>query len=257
MQRGTIALSFVLMFAFSVTAAHADDNFNLMLLKKGDKAFARRASGDNATKAREAYEKVLAVDPGNVEARWKIGRTLYWVGTHTSKKDVALKAYEDGIRYCQEAVKLNDKCVECHFWLGVSYSKFGETKGILQSLGLVPYAKEAMEKVKALDPKYEWGGAYRVLGRIYNRLPALKGGDNKKAVEYLRKAVELGPTHLMNHRFLAEALLDTGDKDEAQKILKTIIDWPEDKLLKAKKPEMKEEQDEARKIYQKHWEKYW
>jgi len=160
-------------------------------------------------------------------------------------------------RSCQEAIKLDDKCVPCQFWLAVSYGKFGEAKGVLQSLGLVPHMMEALEKVKKMDEKYEWGGAHRVLGRLYFKLPSMKGGDVKKAIEHLRKAIVIGPQHLMNHRFLAEVLLSEGKKDEAKELLKKIIDTPEKDLLGPKKPEMKEEQDEAKAMWLKEWPKYW
>lgn len=237
--------------------ARADDAFTKVLMKKADKLYQKRTHKGKAQEARETYEKVLAVASDSVEARWKIGKTLYWLGTHTSSTKEQMEIFETGIRYCQEAVKLDEKCVPCLFWLAVSYGKYGEAKGVLQSLGLVPHMKEALEKVLKLDEKYEWAGADRVLGRLYFKVPALKGGDTKKAIEHLRKAVKMAPEHLMNGRFLAEVLIKEGQKDEAKEVLKQIIDTPEGKLLRAKFPEMKEEQDEAKKIWQENWEKYW
>lgn len=253
-------LAVVLLVAGAVAheaAAQANAKFTGMLMKKADGLYEKRSTTGNGEAAREAYEKVLAVDSGNVEARWKLGMTLYWLGTHAGTRERQIELFEAGIRYCQEAAKLKDDCAQCHFWLAVSYGKYGEAKGILQSLGLVPYMKEALEKTKKLDDKYDFAGVYRVLGRLYFKLPAMSGGDNKLAIEYLKKAVEMSPDHLMNSRFLAEVLLAEGKKDEAKALLKTIIDTPEDKLLKPKFPEMKEEQDEARRIWTKEWEKYW
>jgi tetratricopeptide (TPR) repeat protein len=241
------------MFIGTSMDARADDKFAKMLIKKADKKYRKRASKGMAAEAKEAYEKVLAVDPGNVQARWKLARALYWIGTHTKSKDEKMKIYEEGIRYCQEAVKADDNCVPCHFWLGVSYGKFGEAKGILQSLGLVPHLKKAMEKVVKLDEKFAHGGAHRVLGRLYNKLPGIKGGDNDKAVEHLNKAIEIGPHDLMNRRFLAEVQLAIGKKDEAKVTLQTIIDYPEDTLYKDRKPESKEEKKKAEKLMKKHF----
>jgi tetratricopeptide (TPR) repeat protein len=233
--------------------SRADDKFAKMLIKKADKKYAKRAKKGAAGEAREAYEKVLAVDPQNIEARWKLARALYWIGTHTDAKDKKMEIYEAGIRYCQEAVKLDDNCVPCHFWLGVAYGKFGEAKGILQSLGLVPHLKAAMEKVVKLDEKYAHGGAHRVLGRLYNKLPGIKGGDNDKALKHLAKAIEIGPHDLMNRRFLAEVQLAMGNKDEAKATLQTIIDYPDDQLYKDRKPESKEEKKTAEKLMKKHF----
>ncbi len=233
--------------------SRADDKFAKMLIKKADKKYASRASKGKAAEAKEAYEKVLAVDPANIEARWKLARALYWIGTHTKSKEEKMKIYEAGIRYCQEAAKSDDNCVPCHFWLGVSYGKFGEAKGILQSLGLVPHLKSAMEKVVKLDESYAHGGAHRVLGRLYNKLPGFKGGDNEKAIKHLNKAIEIGPHDLMNRRFLAEVQIALGKKDEAKATLQTIIDYPEETLYKDRKPESKEEKKTAEELMKKHF----
>lgn len=239
------------------TAALADDAFTNMLLKKADKLFQKRTHKGKAEEARQTYEMVLAVAPDNVEARWKIARTLYWIGTHTRNEKKKIAVFESGIRYCQEAIKLDDKCVPCLFWLAASYGGYGEAKGVLHSLALAPYMREVLEKVLKLDARYEWGGADRMLGRMYFKLPSFRGGDNRKAIKHLRTAVKLGPEHLMNARLLAEVLLNEGKKEEAKGLLKEIIDTPERKLLRARYPEMKEEQKKAKKIWQENWEKYW
>jgi tetratricopeptide (TPR) repeat protein len=257
MLRQTTMLCLALTAALLAGQAAGKDTFAVMLMKKADGVYASRATAGNGEAARQAYEKVLAVDANSVEARWKLGMTLYWLGTHEAKRERQMELFETGIRYCQEAVKIKDDCVQCHFWLAVSYGKYGEAKGVLQSLGLVPHMKDALEKARKLDDTYEWAGVYRVLGRLYFKLPAVSGGDNKLAEEYLRKAVRMSPEHLMNVRFLAELLLSVGKKDEAKEILKKIIDTPDDTLLKDKLPEMKEERDEARRIWTGEWNKYW
>ena len=151
--------------------SRADDRFTKLLIKKADKLYKKRAKEGKAQKCKEAYEKVLAVDANSVEGRWKLARVLYWIGIHTNGKDKQMEIFESGIRYCQEAIKQDAGCVPCHFWLGVSYGKFGEAKGILQSLGLVPHMKSAMETVLKKDEKFSHGGPHRVLGRLYHKLP--------------------------------------------------------------------------------------
>ena len=256
MKRALVVLFIGVAFLFGSQEVQAN-KFAKALMKKGDKFYKKRASKGKAEKSKDAYEKVLAVQEKSWEARWKLGRVLYWIGTHTDSDKENMKIFELGIRYCQEAIKLNDKCVACHFWLGVSYGKYGEAKGILQSLGLVPHLKEAMNFVKKKKPEYEGGGANRVLGRLYFKLPGVKGGDNKRAIKLLKKAVQLGPKHLMNHRFLAEVYMAEGMKKEAKETLKFIIDFPEKDFMEHQIPEMKEEQETARKLWLKHWKKYW
>lgn len=223
-----------------------------VLMKKADRLYGQRGAG-KATEAVTAYEKVLAVDSKSLEARWKLSRAYYWIGNHARGKDAQMKAFETGIRYAQEAIQLDANCIHCHFWLGVSYGKFGEAKGVLQSLGLVPHIKDEMNWVMKADPKYLYGGAQRVLGRLYFKLPGFKGGDNKKSIELLRKACEIGPKDLMNHLFLVDTLLAENMKDEAKKELEFVINLPESDFLPDLIPESKEEQAQGKKLYEKHF----
>jgi len=233
--------------------SRADDQYTKLLIKKADKLYKKRAKKGKSLKCKEAYEKVLAVDAENIEARWKLGRVLYWLGRHASGKKAQMEYFETGIRYCQEAIKKDPNCVPCQFWLGVSYGKFGEAKGILQSLGLVPHMKSAMEFVLKKNEKYLNGGPHRVLGRLYFKLPAVNGGDNDKAVNHLKRAIEFGPKDMMNHRFLAEVYLATGKKEEAKAILQHIIDFPKEQFDRAIKPETRKEKKEAAKLMKEHF----
>jgi tetratricopeptide (TPR) repeat protein len=243
-----VFLAVAITFLATGLEARADDKFAKMMLKKADKLFKGRGDKAKTKEALKKYEKALALAPDSTEVRWKLAQCLYYLGKQTSNKDEKKKLYESGIRYAQEAVSKDEKCVPCHFWLGVTYGKFGEAKGILQSLGLVPHIQKAMNTVIKLNEKFAYGGAHRVLGRVYNRLPAMKGGDNEKSVMHLKKAVEIGPSDLMNHRFYAEVLLSLGKKDEAKKELQFVIDFPKEKFLKDRKPESKEEQEIAAKL---------
>lgn len=232
--------------------AYAQGDITKVLVKKADKLYAQRGSG-KAVEAVGAYEKVLAVDGKNVEARWKIARSYYWIGQHVNGEDKKLAEFEKGIRYAQEAIKLDPNCAPCHYWLGVCYGKFGETKGVLQSLGLVPHVKDAMNKVIQLNPKFYHGGPYRVLGRLYFKLPSFKGGDPKKAIENLKKATEIGPKNLTNRNFLVEVLLAEGRKEEAKKELEFAINLPEAEYPPELAPENREEKKIAEATYKKHF----
>jgi len=252
MSRIMPILTVVLCLVFS-TGAVADELAVKRYMKKGDKQFRLREDPAATEKARGYYEKVLAVDGDNVKARWKLSRLFYWQGSHTKGTKAKLVIFEKGIRYAQEGVERAKDCVPCHFWLGVSYAKYGEAKGILHSLDLVPHVRREMELVRKLDPSYDYGGADRVLGRLLHKLPAMNGGDNEKAIVHLRKAIEIGPGLLMNQRFLAEVLISEGKKDEAKALLEHVIAVPEAEMIKRKVPDLKEEQEFARKLLEKHF----
>ncbi|MBU4573948.1 MAG: TRAP transporter TatT component family protein, partial [Proteobacteria bacterium] len=89
------------------------------------------------------------------------------------------------------------------------------------------------------DPNYEAGGPYRVLGRLYFKLPGLFGGDNEKAIENLKIAVKKGPHRYLNHIYLAEVLIDEDQGHEANQVLKAVIAGPVEPGLEPEDAEWK------------------
>ena len=113
-----------------------------------------------------AFDKALALDPGNVHAWNNKGSTLN-----------SLKRYD-------EALAALDKAVE----LDPDYTAAWDTKGsALNGLERSDEALAAYDKALALNPDY--AAAWRNKGDTYSRL-----GDRDQALDHLRKAVELDPT---------------------------------------------------------------
>jgi len=137
---------------------------------------------------------------------------------------------------------------EGHYWLGINYGVYGEAKGILKSLSLVKPIKEEMNKVLALDPSFDDGGADRVLGRVYHELPGFAGGSKKKALEHLLKSREMGPQVGLTRIYLADTYLSLDEIEKARQELEFVVAMePDPKLI----PETAEEKEMARKRLEK------
>lgn len=233
------------------TGAFADAK---KFIKRGDALFAQRVQAGKAMAAIQEYQKALAVDPNIVEGYWKISKAYYWIGTHTKSKDKKLRTYKNGIEFGKMCIQVAPKEPACHYWLGVAYGKYGEAKGIMQSLYLVPFMKKELNTVIKLKPSFRNYGAYGVLGWVYFKVPDSfivskeKRGSKKKALELLGKAVKNGPKHLVDQLFYAKVLLNQDKKAEAIKHLEYIIKAPfEPDMI----PENKEEKAEAKKLLKK------
>lgn len=215
------------------------------LMAQADALYDKRDQAGMADKSIDAYQQVLAVDDANAEAYWKIARVYYWKGTQEASDAAASKHYREGIEFAKLGIEADPKSAGAHFWLSVSYGKFGEANGMMQSLHLVEPMKAEIEKALALDEKFEWGGAYRVMCRLYMKLPGFKGGDIKKSIEFGKKSVALGPGLPMNHLYLAEALVQDGQKEEAKKVLRHIVTMP---ALPERVPESEADKELAKKL---------
>ncbi|RJX34687.1 MAG: hypothetical protein C4525_06445 [Desulfarculus sp.] len=196
-------------------------------IKQADALYVQRADLAKAQQAAELYQQALQADPKSEEAAWKLARALYWVGNHAAK-DKQVEIFDRAVKAGQQAVAINPQSLPGHFWLGVAYGVYGNAKGVLKSLSLVNPIKQEMALVIKMDPGYEAGGAYRVLGRLYFKLPGLFGGDNDLAIKNLRTAVAKGPKRYLSHIYLAEVLIKEGQEDAARKYLQMVVSGPAD-----------------------------
>ncbi len=78
-------------------------------------------------------------------------------------------------------------------------------------------------KIALTDPSVDEGGPLRVAGLFYLKAPAWPQGpgDYDLALETLERAVREFAEHPLNHVFVAEAYLDDGRVDDAQRALET------------------------------------
>ena len=126
----------------------------------------------------------------------------------------------------------------CYYYRAINTGLFHEVKVVGYQKGVKQMIDDC-EKVIKLDPKYDHGGAYRILGQIYTKLPQTTGRpdsvtrDLDKAEEYLKQAVRIGPDYPENHIFLAETLLEQEKYAEASAELATAEElsprWRQDK----------------------------
>jgi hypothetical protein len=217
------------------------------ILAQADALWPQRSDPAKSRECIRLYEEVIAQDSSNVEAFWKLARACWWLGSH-SPEDDKLAILEKGVEYAKKAVTFKDDCADCHYWLGVNYGVYGESKGVLKSLSLVDPIREEMEKVIQLDPGFMHGGAYRVLGRMAYKLPWFAGGSKKESVEQLKKALHYGPNSFLTRVFLAETYLDMDENELARKELEWCINATD-----TADPGDKEDREKARKLYEKHF----
>jgi tetratricopeptide (TPR) repeat protein len=193
------------------------------LIAQGDELYTQRADLAKAKDALAKYQEALLKGGSDYEAYWKMARAEYWIGGHTEEGKLAKAAFELGIYYAKKAVALEPEKPDGHYWLGVNYGKYGEARGVLKSLFLVKPIKAEMNKVVELDRSYEFGGADRVLGRVYYKLPGFAGGSNAKSLEHLLKSKEYGPNDATTRMFLADTYLALDKVEEARQELEYLI----------------------------------
>ncbi len=133
-----------------------------------------------------------------------------------------LEAYDRGRQAAQRAIELAPKSAAARFWYGTNAGRWGQTKGVLRSLFLLPAVKEAMQTALELDPSF--APAYALGGTIYYEVPGFAGGDLDRSEALFRKGLEIDP-HYTNMRLgLARTLLKKGRGADAKRELEAVLE---------------------------------
>ncbi len=187
----------------------------------------RELDDENLDLAVDELNDLLDEDPECDKAYGLLSEIYYWSGEYAEPED-KLFYFNEGVQYGKQGIEIDSDSVESNFWLAANWGSYGQEKGIMKSLSLVSPIKEAAERVIGIDEGFFYGGPWRILGRLYHKAPGfpISIGDNDKALECLRKAVELGPRFFLNRLFLAELHISRREKEEAREQLEWIMDAP-------------------------------
>ncbi len=155
-----------------------------------------------------------------------LGSRVYFVygDVRAATPDDRLAAYARGRELGQRAVELAPKSEDAHVWYAINTGRWGQTKGVLRSLFLLPTMFEELETIFALNPKSVRGHA--LAGNVYFEVPALFGGDRAKAEEHYRKGLEIDPHSTVIRVDLARLLIATGRIADARRELSRVVDEP-------------------------------
>ncbi len=146
---------------------------------------------------------------------WLKAKSLCHQADQLPPKEAA-PIYEEAYKKSQEAVVVEPGSAGAHYFLGLSAVKIARHAGPIASLKYIHITEHEMSRVIEIEPGFSEAGAYRVLGKMYLEMPAIVGGSNKRAREYLEKAAALAPENVLNHLYLAEVLKAMGDKKGAR-----------------------------------------
>jgi len=235
------------------------------LIREGDAHFNRRqdkrvgavADKGEIAAAVRAYD-TAAEAPDSSEARWKLARALVFQALYTNldldrKQAVLEKARrvsEDGVGLLErrarraggsdfsnsspdeiaEMVRKESDAPPIFYWAAASWGQWALARGkeAATKVGAADKIRIYAAVVAALDPRFEDGGGYRILGRVHDQAPRMQGetqwASHSEALRYLRLAVATDRASLVNRLYLAESLAagSPAEKTEAIDLVKSI-----------------------------------
>lgn len=140
-------------------------------------------------------------------------KAAYEGGRIATSRDVRERSFARGMELARARLANNPDDAEGLYWLAVNMGAHALERGKMSALPVVPRMEALLLRLDQVDPRYESAGAARVLGRLYHQAPAvISVGSNKKAAQFLAKALSLAPEHPGNLAFAADFQAAHGSK---------------------------------------------
>lgn len=155
----------------------------------------------------------FAVTPlQDVQSKWAVCQ--YQVEDEGQK----IKCLENLIMHNTAMLQQMPDNPELTVWLAINKASLAGAQGGLGALSLANEAKALLEKVIATAPNTLDGSAYTSLGSLYYKVPGwpLGFGDDEKAEEMLKKALEINPKGIDPNYFYGDFLAEDGRSKEAK-----------------------------------------
>jgi tetratricopeptide (TPR) repeat protein len=168
-------------------------------------------------KAKEAFENLARQEPRNAIAHYYLGKLLLM--------EQFLDA-DRAVEMLEKSTALDPTNAEFYYLLGLGISKQTQGAGFVRQLFLIPKVKDAMVRAINLDTNYI--EAHQMLGRYYQEIPSIYGGDEQKAWRELEIVTSLDS---VRGKIFKAWLLEKREKfDAAEGMLKDLLrthehDW--------------------------------
>lgn len=150
------------------------------------------------------------------------------VANYSTPEDGQEKAFEKLVAKARDLVKRYPDEAAPKVWLAISLSTDAGVNGGFGALGKVKEAKKLLEAAEKIDPQVLNGSIYTSLGSLYYQVPGwpIAFGNDDKAEQYLKKALQINPQGIDSNYFYADFLLEQDQPKKALKYLEKALAAP-------------------------------
>jgi len=182
----------------------------------------RHLNDANLAHSASILEGIVENEPTNVRALYELSKVCYLLGDEAEEKGDKLDFFYEGRDYGKKAIEIDEESPDAHFWYMVNVGRVGQTKGVLNSLVLVPTVRGEIETVLEIDPKHT--GALDAQAMLYYELPGLLGGNLNKSIEALNKGIALDSNYTLLYVDMAKVYIKKKDYEKARWYLNRALE---------------------------------
>lgn len=171
---------------------------------------------------REALEQAAGASP-RVDTLIALARVCFiWGDIRAATAEQKLEAYDRGRQAARRAIERAPRSAAAHFWFATNTARWGQTKGVLRSLFLLPTVQEEIRTVLELDPGFT--AVYALAGNVSYEVPGIFGGDLDRAEQLFSRGLEQDPSFTGMRVGLGKTLIKKGRIAEARRELQAVLE---------------------------------
>jgi len=132
-----------------------------------------------------------------------------------------IEAYQTGARFAQRALQQDETNALAHFLYAANAGNAAHLQGLTASARVVPDLKAHVRRALELQPGH--APSLHMMGRMLEELPWILGGDSRKALDYLERAVAADPSYAHARLDLAKLYVKRKNFERARRELETLL----------------------------------
>ncbi len=188
------------------------------------------ASNENIDKAIEHFSAALLSPNSEKDAALYLLKSYYYKAEFAvQNRNEKKKIFNEGKALGEKYIEKYPTSAEFRYWYLVNLGSWAQVYGILTAAreGVSDLMRTHSEKIIELDPEYQNGGGYFMLGAVHFKSPyipfLLSWPDNDDAIKYLQLSVDTGNAEMNQKNYLARALSKDGQDKKARALLEEVL----------------------------------
>ncbi len=225
MQKFAFLLIFTILFSQKPTFQDGIDYYN----DRSEHSIGTVTDDQNILKAIKIFEAQLN-SSNDLEAAIYLIKSYYYMAQYVLRDNDDKRLYFELAKDLSETyIDKYPDSVEILYWNLANMSNWAKLVGLraISKLGGAEEYRERAMDIIIMDPEYQDGGGYFLLGAVYYTAPNipifLTWPDNDKAIKYFTKSVATGDATPLQLLYLSKALIDGEYFDEAKGYLSKLI----------------------------------
>lgn len=201
--------------------------------QRDDNATGYTADPRNINRAITLFEAAIEQDINPEGAATYLLRSYYFKGMFTGMdEDQQKDIYDKGRDLGEKMIERFPDSVPIKFWYAANTGRWANVHSFARAAtsGISKKLRNVCEDIIEKNPKYQDGGGYRILAQVHFYSPhiplVMSWPSKEKALELIRKALEVAPENPTNKMLYANILLEFDRDEEAKEQLREIRRMP-------------------------------